>query len=46
MYLRHGWPDYFDKERCRSELLQLEKRKDVDDRRLMDEVNLDAALFN
>ncbi|KAI1407236.1 hypothetical protein F5Y13DRAFT_133565 [Hypoxylon sp. FL1857] len=44
-YLRYGWPDHFDKQRCRAELLELEKIKDADDRRWMDEMNPDAALF-
>lgn len=42
MHLQHGWPDRFDKEQCRAELLELEKRKDAEDRRLMDEENPDA----
>ncbi|KAI1141795.1 hypothetical protein F5Y05DRAFT_273875 [Hypoxylon sp. FL0543] len=45
-YIRHGWPDNFDKERCRVELLKLEKMKWAEDRRLMDEANPDAALFD
>ncbi|XDG05696.1 hypothetical protein ABKA04_005311 [Annulohypoxylon sp. FPYF3050] len=45
-YLRHGWPDHFDKERCRMELLRLEKSWDEDQRRRMDEMNPDAGLFN
>ncbi|RFU26292.1 hypothetical protein B7463_g10055, partial [Scytalidium lignicola] len=45
MYLHHGWPDHFDKERCKAELLELEKRKDANERRLMDEANPDAALI-
>ncbi|KAI0845919.1 hypothetical protein F5Y00DRAFT_245225, partial [Daldinia vernicosa] len=44
-YLRHGWPDRFDKDRCRSELLQLEKSKDAEDKQKMDEMNPDAHLF-
>ncbi|KAI0798291.1 hypothetical protein GGR55DRAFT_684788 [Xylaria sp. FL0064] len=44
-YIRHGWPNRFDKERCRAELLVLEKAKDAEDRRIMDENNPDAALF-
>ncbi|KAI0432397.1 hypothetical protein F5Y09DRAFT_149316 [Xylaria sp. FL1042] len=44
-YIRHGWPDCFDKERCRAELLVLEKAKDAEDRRIMDENNPDAASF-
>ncbi|KAI0122779.1 hypothetical protein F4814DRAFT_409881 [Daldinia grandis] len=46
MYLRHGWPDRFDKDRCRSELLQLEESKDAEDRRKMDETNPDAHMFD
>ncbi|KAI2464657.1 hypothetical protein F4781DRAFT_59856 [Annulohypoxylon bovei var. microspora] len=45
-YLRYGWPDHFDKDRCRVELLELERTKDAEDRRLMDEANPDAALFD
>ncbi|KAI1370490.1 hypothetical protein F4677DRAFT_438352 [Hypoxylon crocopeplum] len=45
-YLRHGWPDQFDKELCRAELLELGKREDEDERRRLDEVNPDAALFD
>ncbi|KAI1109679.1 hypothetical protein F5Y14DRAFT_394239 [Nemania sp. NC0429] len=45
-YIRHGWPDHFDKGRCRAELLELEKAKDADEKRLMDEKNPDAALFD
>ncbi|PVH72989.1 hypothetical protein DL98DRAFT_501701 [Cadophora sp. DSE1049] len=45
MFLRHGWPDHFDKERCRVELLELEKSKDAEERKRMDEMNPDAALF-
>ncbi|KAI0381226.1 hypothetical protein F5Y04DRAFT_86110 [Hypomontagnella monticulosa] len=45
-YLRFGWPDSFDKERCRIELLALEKRKDADERRRMKSINPDAAFFN
>lgn len=46
MYLRHGWPDSFDKERCRAEVMELEKSKDEDERRRMEEANPDAALFD
>ncbi|KAI8946202.1 hypothetical protein F4801DRAFT_77634 [Xylaria longipes] len=45
-YIRHGWPDHFDKERCRIELLDLERAKDAEEKRLMDENNPDAALFD
>ncbi|KAI1644043.1 uncharacterized protein F4817DRAFT_347908, partial [Daldinia loculata] len=44
-YLRYGWPDHFDKDRCRGELLQLEESKDAEDRQKMDEINPDAQLF-
>ncbi|KAI1458829.1 hypothetical protein F4805DRAFT_456539 [Annulohypoxylon moriforme] len=40
-YLRHGWPDHFDKERCRAELLEMEKYRDEDERRRRDEINPD-----
>ncbi|KAK6069976.1 hypothetical protein SCUP234_10391 [Seiridium cupressi] len=43
-YLRHGWPGHFDKEKCRAELLLLEKDKWAEDKRLMDEANPDAEL--
>ncbi|KAI1748615.1 hypothetical protein F4782DRAFT_516771 [Xylaria castorea] len=46
MYIRHGWPDRFDKERCRVELLELERAKDSEERQLMDEMNPDAGLFD
>ncbi|KAI0976970.1 hypothetical protein F4678DRAFT_130148 [Xylaria arbuscula] len=46
VYIRHGWPDHFDKGRCRGELLRLEKAKDVEERRIMDENNPDAELFD
>ncbi|KAH8160822.1 hypothetical protein CIB48_g7424 [Xylaria polymorpha] len=45
-YIRHGWPDVFDKQRCRVELLELEREKDAEDSRRMDEGNPDAALFD
>ncbi|KAI9730800.1 MAG: hypothetical protein M1818_008080 [Claussenomyces sp. TS43310] len=45
-YLRHGWPDHFDKERCRAKLLELEKRKDGEEMQQMAEANPDAALFD
>ncbi|KAI1421306.1 hypothetical protein F5Y12DRAFT_718569 [Xylaria sp. FL1777] len=46
VYIRHGWPDHFDKERCRVELLELEREKWAEDKRLMAEGNPDAALFD
>ncbi|KAI1298569.1 hypothetical protein F5Y03DRAFT_269091 [Xylaria venustula] len=46
VYVHHGWPGRFDKERCRDELLQVEKAKDVEQRRIMDEMNPDAELFD
>ncbi|KAI0869833.1 hypothetical protein GGS24DRAFT_137694 [Hypoxylon argillaceum] len=46
VYIRHGWPGCFDKERCRAELLELERAKDALERRLMDEMNPDAELFD
>ncbi|KFZ22960.1 hypothetical protein V502_02561 [Pseudogymnoascus sp. VKM F-4520 (FW-2644)] len=45
-YLRHGWLDHFDKEGCKAELLELEKRKDADEMQQMAEANPDAALFD
>ncbi|KZV81332.1 hypothetical protein EXIGLDRAFT_613040 [Exidia glandulosa HHB12029] len=45
-YLRCGWPGHFDKERCAAELLELEKSRDAEERRRMDEANPDAALFD
>ncbi|KAI1475888.1 hypothetical protein F4774DRAFT_421169 [Daldinia eschscholtzii] len=45
-YLRHGWPDRFDKYSCRSDLLQREIIKDAEDRRKMEEMNPDAELFD
>ncbi|KAI0116544.1 hypothetical protein GGR51DRAFT_555568 [Nemania sp. FL0031] len=42
-YLQHGWPGQFDKEGCRAELLELEKRKNADDRGRMDQANPDAS---
>jgi hypothetical protein len=45
-YLCHGWPDHFDKERCKAELLELEKRKDADTKQKLAEANPDAALFD
>jgi hypothetical protein len=45
MHFRHGWPDHFDKEGCRADLLELEKRKNVDDKRRRDEANPDADSF-
>jgi len=44
-FIRHGWPDHFDKEECRNELLGLEKKKDAEERKRMDEMNPDAGLF-
>ncbi|KAH7360207.1 hypothetical protein BKA65DRAFT_180671 [Rhexocercosporidium sp. MPI-PUGE-AT-0058] len=46
LILQHGWLDHFEKERCRAELLTLEKTRDADERRKMDEANPDAALFD
>ncbi|KAI0192117.1 hypothetical protein EV127DRAFT_427474 [Xylaria flabelliformis] len=46
VYIRHGWPGRFDKKRCRVELLELEREKDSEERRLMDEMNPDAELFD
>ncbi|KAI1101395.1 hypothetical protein F4804DRAFT_11893 [Jackrogersella minutella] len=46
IYLRYGWPNHFDKERCRVELLELEKMRDAYDKRRMDEANPDAELFD
>ncbi|KAI8959163.1 hypothetical protein F5Y11DRAFT_362083 [Daldinia sp. FL1419] len=45
-YLRYGWPRHFDKDGCRSQLLRLEKTKDAEDRRKMDDINPDAHLFD
>ncbi|KAI1653407.1 hypothetical protein F4813DRAFT_256030 [Daldinia decipiens] len=42
-YLRHGWPDHFDKDRCRSELLQLEELHDAEEKQKLDKMNPDAA---
>ncbi len=49
VYIRYGWPDDFtkdDAERIRNELLELEGEKDAEVKRLMDESNPDAALFD
>lgn len=46
MYIRHGWPDHFDKEACRAALLDLEKSRDEDTRRRLDAVNPDAGIFD
>ncbi|KAH8658314.1 hypothetical protein BX600DRAFT_514813 [Xylariales sp. PMI_506] len=45
MHLQHGWPDHFDKDKCRADLVELEKQKDAEDRRWMDETNPDKELF-
>ncbi|KAH6703100.1 hypothetical protein DL95DRAFT_396846 [Leptodontidium sp. 2 PMI_412] len=37
-YLNYGWPDRFDKEACRAALLELEMKKDKDERAKMDEL--------
>ena len=46
MYFRHGWPNQFDKERCKAEFLGLEKRGDADEMRRTAAVNPDTALFD
>ncbi|KAI0016286.1 hypothetical protein F4780DRAFT_783341 [Xylariomycetidae sp. FL0641] len=45
-YLRHGWLGQFDQSGCRAELLDLERQKDAEERKLMDEANPDKALFD
>ncbi|KAI0888398.1 uncharacterized protein GGS22DRAFT_96735 [Annulohypoxylon maeteangense] len=45
-YLRYGWPDHFDKGRCRAELLEMEKNRDADERRHRDAYNPDAGRFD
>jgi hypothetical protein len=49
VYTRYGWPDGIKKdegEKVRAELLELEKGSDAEVRRLMDQNNPDAALFD
>lgn len=45
-YLLWGWPDRFDTERCKGELLELEKKKDAEDRRRMDEADQVVAALS
>lgn len=45
-FLRHGWPDHFDKEACRAKVIELERQAGATEKRLLDEVNPDAALFD
>lgn len=45
-FLRHGWPDNFDKDACKAEALELEKHMWTQEKAFMDLHNPDAALFD
>lgn len=45
-FLRHGWPENFDKEACKAEALELEKHMWTLEKAFMDSHNPDAALFD
>lgn len=41
-FLRHGWPDEFDKSACRAEVLTIDKRADAEESRVTREDDSDA----
>jgi len=45
-FLRHGWPDSFDKSACRVEMIELEKQAWAVEEVYMAANNSDAALFD
>lgn len=45
-FLRHGWPDAFDKAACRIEVMELERQVQAEERRFLDSNNPDAAFFD
>jgi hypothetical protein len=45
-FLRHGWPDAFDKAACRAEVIELEKEWRTVEQNFLDAENPDAGFFD
>lgn len=45
-FLRYGWPDAFDKDACRSHLIELEDNMAAEEKALLDANNPDAGFFD
>lgn len=45
-FLRHGWPDSFDKSTCRVEVIELQEQAWAAEKAFMDAINPDAGLFD
>jgi hypothetical protein len=45
-FSRHGWPDAFDKDACKNDVIELEEQDREAEKRLMDANDPDAGLFD
>lgn len=46
LHIHYGWPEDFDKEQCKPNLIELVAQKDREDEERMDAANPDSEMFD